>query len=490
MRRWNAKTEWGGCVSFTDVSDEILINVTRLATRAAWLVDGVLAEVQLEHSGRGSVRGNIYRGRVKRVLPGMNAAFLDIGLERNAFLHGSDLQASSANPSLPIDERLSPGQDLMVQVTREPLGSKGARVSARLSIPSRYLVLIPGSDDLGVSMRIGSEAERERLRELLSAMPTHGCGYIARTNAEGVDEPALERDRQFLQQQWEAIQAAYRQAQSGTRVYAELDLALRVVRDLAGFGVDRVLVDDAACLARMRSFSERLPGVAPDGVELYQGVEPMFDQYGVEVAIQGALQSQVPLPSGGYLVIESGEAMTMVDVNTGSFVGGQNLEATLYRTNLEAAEAIPGQLRLRNVGGIVVVDFIDLENADHKTQVLKELEAGLARDPARTRLGAMSPLGLVELTRKRSGMSLLDALCEDCPRCGGLARIKRVESVCGEILRELRRVKARAVCVRVAPEVAAAFDEQPLLADGLNLEQVTFQPESGYQREQFELVLD
>jgi len=421
--------------------EEILINVTPREVRAAVVENGVLQELLIERASRRGLAGNIYKGRVSRVLPGMQAAFIDIGLERTGFLHAADLRAAGdGNEQRPIHKLLREGEELLVQVLKEPLGSKGARLTTYLTIPSRYLVLVPYGDNVGISARIEDEAERDRLREVVESCRGEAAeGYIVRTAAEGVSLEALHADMLFLQRLWEQLLAQSRDLPAGQLLHEDLPLEIRVVRDLVSAGIERVRVDSAGSCERVQDFARRfMPELAPL-IELYSGRRPILDLYGIEDEIQRALQRKVPLKSGGYVVFDQTEAMTTVDVNTGGYVGHRNLEETIFRTNLEAAVAIARQLRLRNLGGIIIIDFIDMEEAQHREQVLNALRNALATDSARTQITQVSPLGLVEMTRKRTRESLEHILCEPCGTCGGSGFVKTAETVCYEIFREILR---------------------------------------------------
>ncbi|MGH8115300.1 MAG: ribonuclease G, partial [Rhodanobacteraceae bacterium] len=433
------------------MTEEILINVTPHEARVGVVENGMLQEVHVERSGHRGYVGNIYCGRVRRVMPGMQAAFVDVGLERSAFLHAAD----TAHPNLatdPIDggtpqspvpqitELVHEGQRVIVQVIKDPIGSKGARLSAYLSIPSRYLVLLPDSATLGVSVRIEDEAERERLRNILSGLADGGgFGLIARTNAEGLEGEVLAEDVAYLRKVWQSISEVIAHAQPGERVYEEPPLPLRVLRDLMHDDIEKVRVDSRETFERTLVFARHFMPDLACRLEHYPGERPIFDLYGAEDEIQKALRKEVPLKSGGYLVIDQTEAMATIDVNTGAYLGSRNLEETAFRTNLEAAQAAARQLRLRNLGGIIIIDFIDMHDDEHKRQVLRTLEKALARDHARTTVYEMSPLGLVEMTRKRTTESLARQLCEPCPACSGRGIVKTTETVGYEIFREITR---------------------------------------------------
>ena len=413
------------------MSEELLVNVTPRETRVAVVENGMLQELHIERGSQRGVVGNVYKGKVQRVMPGMQAAFVDIGLERAAFLHANDIfrsapldavagdDAPAAPPpqmQIPIADLLRDGAEVVVQVVKDPIGSKGARLTTQISIPSRYLVLLPRSKVVGISARIEDEAERARLKTLMAELTAGGAGhgYIVRTNAEGQPAEALAEDIAYLGRVWELIERNAAEAKVGSRVYEDLSLPLRAVRDLIRRDVEKVKVDSRETCERLREFAARYMPALADKVEHYTGARPVFDMYGVEDEIQHALEKEVPLKSGGYLVIDQTEAMTTVDVNTGSFLGQRNLEETVYRTNLEAAQAVARQLRLRNLGGIIIIDFIDMHDAEHRRQVLRTLEKSLVKDHAKTTVYDFSPLGLVEMTRKRTVESLERQLCEPC----------------------------------------------------------------------------
>jgi ribonuclease G len=435
------------------VSIEILVNVAPSETRAAILDNGVVQEVYIERTSRRGLVSNLYKGRVSRVLPGMQAAFVEIGLERTAFLHAADIARSLAEdtqlgvaplsePAEDIRRLVNSGDDILVQVIKDPIGSKGARLTTFVSLPSRYLVYMPRGEAIGVSARIEDEAERARLKALVGELAGSGGaggGYIVRTAAQGASPESLREDMSYLAKLWEHVQARVAQAPPGTVVHEDLPLSLRVLRDELVRGVSRVLVDSARELARMQQFAAAFLSQSPPLVELYGGPRPLFDLNGVEEEIAKALDRKVPLKSGGHLVIDQTEAMTTIDVNTGAYVGHRNLEETIFRTNLEAAVSIARQLRLRNLGGIIIIDFIDMRDEPHRRAVLAALERALGGDRAQTHIVSLSPLGLVEMTRKRTRESLEHLLCEPCRSCEGRGFVRTPETVCHEIFREIVR---------------------------------------------------
>ena len=429
-------------------SEEILINVTPQETRVAIVENGSLQEVWIERRRNRGIVGNIYKGKVNRVLPGMEAAFVDIGLERSGFLHVSDFDkdlqtngntADATPPS--INKLLHEGQSIMVQVVKDPLGTKGARLTTCISVPSRYLVYMPNSSLIGISVKIEDEEEREHLRNLLSLCMTDNRtgGCIVRTAAEGVEDAELNRDIKFLCTLWDSLQEQAKTARPGTVIHEDLPLAVRTLRDMVSNDTTVVKVDSRETFKKMNSFARKYIPDLPCDLEHYPGDRPLFDLYNIDDEIERALGRKVELKSGGYLIIDQTEAMTTIDINTGAFVGHHNLEETIFKTNMEASQAIARQLRLRNLGGIIIIDFIDMVIEDHKRQVLKSLEKYLSKDHAKTQVCDMSPLGLVEMTRKRTRESLEHILCESCATCGGRGTHKTVETVCYEIFREILR---------------------------------------------------
>jgi ribonuclease G len=424
---------------------EILINVTPHEVRAAVLDNGVLQEVLVERVSHTGLLGNIYKGRVVRVLPGIQAAFVDIGLERTAFLPASDIRdLNQTDEVADIRKLLREGDECLVQIIKEPLGTKGARLSTFITIPSRYLVMLPNQSGVGISSRIEDEDERMRLKAAAEQMladqspdQSHGC--IVRTAAEGSTVEALQVDMQYVQKLWAMVERSAASQSGIQKLHLDLPMAVRVVRDLAHQQIERVRVDTQECLDSILNFvREFMPELQAD-IELYEGKRPIFDVYAVDEEINLALGSKVDLKSGGYLIIEQTEAMTTIDVNTGAYVGHSNQAETIFRTNLEAAAALARQLRLRNLGGIIIIDFIDMQTEIHRQQLLEALEAALAFDRARNQISHVSPLGLVEMTRKRSRESLEHILCGTCPTCHGRGHIKTPETLCYEIFREILR---------------------------------------------------
>ncbi|MBQ8707367.1 MAG: ribonuclease G [Succinivibrionaceae bacterium] len=488
------------------MSVELLINVTPVETRVALVEQGILQEVHVERQTKLGMVGNIYKGRVTRILPGMQAAFVDIGMDKAAFLHASDIvpHTECVNPEekehFPVQDiarLVSQGQHIIVQVVKDPIGTKGARLTTDITLPSRYLVFMPGSSHVGVSQKIRSPEERERLKICVEKHITDDGGFIVRTAAEGVSEKELEQDASFLAYVWNQIKAKRRLVKDCAMLYEDLPLAFRLLRDFVGSPIDKIRVDSRSTCDELRNFcNEFIPEVA-GSIELYEGLAPLFDMYDVEAEIQRALDRKVLLKSGGYLIIDQTEAMTTIDINTGAFVGHRNLEETIFNTNIEATKAIARQLRLRNLGGIIIIDFIDMQSEDHRRRVLSALEAALSHDRDKTSINGFSHLGLVEMTRKRTRESLGHILCCDCPQCKGRGRIKSVDTVCSEILREVTRVhksyNVEKYMVYASKEVAEALnnDSQHYLAE---LEvflgrQIQVHAEPLYNQEQFDVVM-
>ncbi len=483
------------------MSEEILINVTPPETRVAVIENGVLQELIIERSCKIGLVGNIYKGQVCRVLPGMQAAFVDIGLQRTGFLHLSDLCSKELEKkgSANIEHYLHEGQHIIVQVFKDPLGTKGARLTTDISIPSRFQVYMPYSSTTGVSQRIECGAERTRLKKCLEAFrEEHNCGgFIARTAAECVDDSVLIADMEFLLKLWESISAKIATAAPKQFIHKDLPLSVRTLRDLYREGIERIRVDSKETYLRLVEFAEIfVPEIIPV-IEHYTGDCPVFDIYSVEDEIEKALARKVTLKSGGHLVFDQTESMTTVDVNTGGYVSGRNLEETIFKTNLEAAQTIARQLRLRNLGGIIIVDFIDMKDAEHKKQVLQAFERHLEKDRAKTNISEVSILGLVEMTRKRTRESLEHILCEPCCACGGRGVLKTAESICleifREIIREVRQYNVQQILVLASNEVVEMLlDEKADMLSELEAflsVQIKFRSETGYNQEQYDVVL-
>ncbi len=517
---------------------EVIINSDLFETRVALVENGQVAELYVERTSDRGIAGNIYRGRVVRVLPGMQAAFVDIGLEKAAFLYVSDVHrpmedldqlfmnaseeseedeeqpsdelgeadAGEADTGLrtrsfsdvPIEDRLQEGQDILVQVAKEPIGHKGARITTHTTLPGRHLVFMPTMDHVGVSRRIENEKERKRLRELMLAMRPNHCGFIVRTAAEGAEAEKLQAEMEFLVKLWQNVQRKSENAPIPSLVYQELDITLRAVRDLFTKEVDRLVIDSEREYRRILNFVESYMPSLQQAVELYEGEEPIFDAYGIEMEVQRALSKKIWLKSGGYIVIEMTEALTAIDVNTGRYVGKRNLEETILKTNLEAVKEIAYQLRLRNIGGIIIIDFIDMEKESNREKIFNALKDAMKKDKSKTNILRMSELGLIEMTRKRTKENIGRVLCEPCFYCEGEGQLKSKQTVCYEILRELERERAdyagRNVMVTVHPEVAARFcDEErgplELVEERLHA-RITVKGEPGFHLEQYEIIPD
>lgn len=484
------------------MTTEILVNISPQETRVALVEGGSAQEIFIQRANRHGLVGNVYKGVVKRVLPGMQAAFIDIGLYRTAFLHVADMrrpEGLAPDAPLPsVESLLSEGQNLLVQIVKDPLGSKGARLTTLISLPARYLVMLPYEMHVGVSAKIEEETERARLKEIMERLAPELAPYwgmIARTAAEGATEDALAQDMLFLVRLWKAVEETAKTAKPGTMVHGDLPLSMRIMRDLLGTTVERVRVDNESEVERMRQFArDYLPG-AESLVEHHNGAAPIFDLYGVEDEIERAIQRKVELKSGGHVVIDQTEAMTTIDVNTGAFTGHRNLEETVLKTNLEATLTIARQLRLRNLGGIIILDFIDMQSDDHRSQVMRALERELYKDKARIHIHPFSPLGLIEMTRKRTRESLGHILTESCPTCAGRGHIKTIETVCHDIAREVQRAarqyEAKSFLVLACPAVVEKLQEQ---SGGLAELEAQFkrpirlQAEAYYPQENFDVV--
>lgn len=484
------------------MSEEILINITPMESRVAVVENGVLQEVHVERTQRRGIVGNIYKGKVVRVLPGMQAAFVDIGLSRAAFIHAADITAREGVTGSGISGLVHEGQALVVQVIKDPIVSKGARLTTNLSIPSRYLVYMPSSSHIGVSLKIEDETERERLKQAVTeCLVSEGLedqgGFIIRTATEGADTAAIMLDIRYLHRLWEQVREQMKTCGAPSVIYEELSLPLRTLRDLAADHTEKVRIDSRETLQKAQQFVAELMPEISDRIEHYPGERPIFDLYSIEDEIQKALERKVLLKSGGHLVIDPTEAMTTIDVNTGAFVGHRNLEETVFKTNLEAALTIARQLRLRNVGGIIIIDFIDMEDEEHRRQVLRTLERQLERDYAKTNIIGITELGLVQMTRKRTRESLAQVLCEPCSTCQGRGQVRTAETICYEIFREIireeRAFQADGYMVLASQSVVdRLLDEES--ANVADLESfighpIRFQVESMYSQEQYDVVL-
>jgi ribonuclease G len=487
------------------VIEDILINCTPQETRVAVMQSGVVQELHVERALARGIVGNVYTGKVARVLPGMQSAFVEIGLERAAFLHVADIweQRRGTQPGAegakPIEKILSEGQSLLVQVIKDPIGTKGARLSTQISIAGRLLVYLPQDPHIGISQRIEDETERQLLRDKLQQLlpPDETGGFIIRTVAETATDAELASDIGYLRRLWHDIRGRALTSSAPALLYQDLSLAQRVLRDFVSDATGGIVVDSRENFQKLQSFAtEYMPNVL-GLLEHYTGERPLFDLHNVEGEIEKALARRVELKSGGYLVIDQTEAMTAIDVNTGGFVGGRNFDDTIFKTNLEAAQVIARQLRLRNLGGIIITDFIDMENPEHRAAVLEEFNKALARDRTKMTVNGFTALGLVEMTRKRTRESLEHVLCEPCPTCGGRGVVKTAQTVCYEILREIlreaRQFSAREFRILASQSVIDLFLEEEsqalaMLGDFIG-KPVSMQVETSYTPEQFDIIL-
>lgn len=507
----------------------LVVNAEGPETRVAVVEEGALAELFVERKRDRGIVGNIYRGKVTRVLPGMQAAFVDLGpkVERAAFLYVGDVLGSDGGKKLfedadtddgdenpegtasriargkrqlaqrKIEDLLRPGQQILVQVVKDPIGLKGARVTGFLSLPGRYSVFMPAVDQVGVSRRIQSDKERKRLRELVHKARPKGCGFIVRTAAEGTSDDEIRDDVDFLAKLWSEIERREQETSGVGLIYGELDLALRTVRDLLREDTSEVLIDDEDQYARVKKFTQAFLPRYAERVKKYEGRRPIFDHFNVEPALRVAVSRRVPLRSGGSLVIDQGEALTAIDVNTGSFVGTGDLEETVTANNLEAVDEVARQLRLRNIGGIIVIDFVDMDREGNRKKVWDALQKALSRDRARCNVTKISELGLVEMTRKRTRESLEHIMCQACPTCAGRGFVKSPETVCHEILREIlrqhRQFAIREMVVLAHSDVIEMLldEEASGLAEVSDLtgRPIRLQAEAGYAPDQFDVVL-
>ncbi len=486
---------------------EILINVTPQETRVAVLEQSIVQELHVERSSARGLVGNIYLGRVARVLPGMQSAFVEIGLERAAFLHIADIWEHRQNghagaergTERPIERILHEGQSLLVQVIKDPIGTKGARLSTQVSLAGRLLVYLPQDSHIGISQRIEDEVEREQLRGRLTALLPEGAtgGFIIRTMAEAASEREMRTDIDYLTKLWHDLTERARTVPSPALLYQDLSLAQRVLRDMVNDDTVQIQVDSRETFARMKAFAEQYTPAIAERIVHYAGERPLFDLASAEEEIEKALARRVDLKSGGYLIVDQTEALTTIDVNTGGFVGGRSFDDTIFKTNLEAAQVIARQLRLRNLGGIIIIDFIDMENADHRAAVLAELNRALERDRTRLTVNGFTQLGLVEMTRKRTRESLAHILCEPCPVCHGRGELKTAQTICYEILREIvreaKQFNAAEFRILASQSVIDMFldeESQSLaqLGDFIG-KPISLQVETLYSQEQYDIVL-
>ncbi|HZI92766.1 MAG TPA: Rne/Rng family ribonuclease [Patescibacteria group bacterium] len=498
----------------------IIINAAPQETRLAILEKGQLAEIFIERESNRTVVGNIYKGRVTKVLPGMQSAFVAITLERDAFLYVSDISpgydayegllnldeveggeairdaAPKVSREAKIEDLLKEGQELLVQVTKEPIGTKGARITSYVTLPGRFLVLMPQVDHVGVSRKIGDARERARLRRILDKVRVPGMGFIVRTVAEGCDATELEADANYLASLWDEIRRKAEKAGAPSEIHRELSLVPKVLRDMLNHSVSKVIIDDATTFQQASDLVGKLLPDMLGRINLYRETFPIFEKYGVQPELDKALRSRVWLKSGGYIVINQTEALVAIDVNTGKFVGRRNLEDTVLKTNLEAAIEICRQLRLRDLGGIIVVDFIDMEERKSKKKLIEAFERELEKDRARTKVLQISDFGLVEITRQRTKKSLERILCRPCPYCSGAGKIKAGATVLFEIQRELQKLApnldGKRLIIRANPEVAHQLegDRRVLTAGIASLDhvEVAIRPDSTLHHEQFDIV--
>jgi len=513
------------------MSEEILINVTPQETRVAVIENGILQELHIERTTKRGLVGNIFKGKVSRILPGMQSAFIDIGLKRTGFLHIADIVESfndiesndviSKLQSTSINSVLRESQEILVQVIKDPIGSKGARLTTRISIPSRYLVYIPDHPVLAVSQRIEEISERQRLQQIIlnyhghlgqmvvnsskNILPhpaTHQNdvlkrgGFIVRTAAEGVSESEIHKDIEYLYKLWDSTCHIIKKSNVPDIVYEDLPLATRTMRDLVHSDVEKVRIDSKETFERVQQFSRQFIPEFTNCIEHYTGDRPIMDMYSIEDEIQRSLNRKVQLKSGGYLVIDQTEAMTTIDVNTGAFVGHKNHEETIYKTNLEASQTIARQLRLRNLGGIIIIDFIDMKSAEHRRQVLRSLQKHLEHDHSKYIFSELTSLGLVQLARKRTRESIEHILCETCPTCNGKGKIKTAETICyeifREIVREVKQYEAQKLLIVASQQVVDMLMEDEYI-NIAELEEfigrpISLQVEPVYSQEQYDIV--
>lgn len=487
------------------MSGELLINVTPSETRVALIENGSLQEVHVEREARRGLVGNIYLGKIIRVLPGMQAAFVDINLGKAAFLHASDINSklivkeeNSNHDQVPdIRNLVHEGQYIVVQVVKDPLGTKGARLTTDITVAARFLVLMPNASHAGISQRIEDPKERNRLKSIVTPYCGEDHGFIVRTAAEGAGIEELQHDAEFLRRVWAKVIERKKRKQTKDPIYQDLSLAFRVLRDFVGVSLERIRIDSKLTYEQLVEFTtEFVPNLAPV-IEYYPGERPIFDLFDVESEIQRSLHRKIELKSGGSLIIDQTEAMTTIDINTGAFVGHRNLEETIFNTNIEATQAIARQLRLRNLGGIVIVDFIDMNDKDHQRRVLHSLDIAMARDNVKYSISGFSALGLVEMTRKRTRESLEHILCGECEVCHGRGYVKTVETVCFEILREIVRVNRAYDADKFIVYASSSVSESLINDEYHNLaelevfigKQIKIQTENMYNQEQFDVVM-
>ncbi len=460
------------------MAGKIIINITPEETRVALLESNTqLSELYIERRKDASLVGNIYKGRIVKILPGMQSAFVDIGLEKAAFLHAADVLSGfdysifgedleeTVPLHLPIEDLLQEGEEVFVQVSKDSIGSKGARVTSYITLPGRYLVLMPGVEHIGVSRKIIGENERTRLKDLIGILKPKNFGFIIRTASEGCTEEDLKKDIDYLMLLWENVQKKKEKVNSPHLLYSDLDLTLRSVRDLFSHETDKLLIDSREEFNKLVDFVNTYFSKLISKIELYEGTEPIFDAYGIELEIPKALGKRVWLKSGGYIVIDQTEALTSIDVNTGKFVGKASLEDTIFKTNMEAVKEIAYQIRLRNLGGIIIIDFIDMEKEENRQKLFSVFQEAMSKDRAKCTILEVSELGLIQMTRKRVRESLERVLCEPCHYCDGKGFVKSPTTICYEIFMELRRIglanKNCKIMITANPQVAnLIYDEE------------------------------
>ncbi|MGB5159380.1 Rne/Rng family ribonuclease [Desulfobacterium sp. N47] len=504
---------------------KIVVNVCEHETRVALLEDGNIAEFFIERGNISDIAGNIYKGRVQRVLPGMQAAFIDIGINQAAFIYVDDLSIggfdeskpcnpveaqtadnvssypetthfSKKNHELKIGDLITEGQELLAQVAKPPIGTKGARVTSYPTLPGRFVVLMPNSDHIGVSRRIENEKERNRLKEMVISLRKENYGYIVRTAAEGIHEESLENEMNFLINLWKNIQQKYKTAAAPSLLHKELTVCLRAARDLLMHEADKMIIDSRPDYESVLSFLDTFMPSLKSAVELYEGNEPIFDAYNLEGDVSRALRRKIWLKSGGYIIIEHTEALVAIDVNTGRYVGKHNLEETILKTNLEAVKEIAYQIRLRDIGGIIIIDFIDMEKKQNQEKVFNAFREALVKDKSKTNILPISEMGLIQMTRKRIRSPLIQALCEPCFYCEGEGKLLSRQTICYNIYREIQResldMAGSKIALHVHPEIAELLhvEENHLI---ISLEkmigrQIVIYPESEYHLQEFEII--
>ena len=494
------------------MANELIINVRPQETRVALLEDRVLAELYIERAKDRGIVGNIYKGKVVKVLPGMQAAFVDIGLEKAAFLYVTDVYGGMEyyeemgfqreeltpyfNPSSQIEDLLSEGQEVLVQVSKEPLGTKGTRITSHITLPGRYLVFMPTFDHVGVSRRIKDEKERRRLREAVQAIKPSAGGFIVRTASEGAEPEEIRNDREFLIHLWNNIQKKRENSAAPSLIHSDLTMVLRVIRDILSPQVNRIIIDSREEHENIISFINTYMPKQKYEITLYENKEPIFDAYGIEIEIDKILGRKIWLKSGGYIVIDMSEALVAIDVNTGRYVGKRNLADTILKTNLEAAKEIAYQLRLRNIGGIIIIDFIDMDREGDREKVYQALEDAIKKDRQKTTIFKISELGLVEMTRKRTRENISRILGEPCSYCDGAGLIKSKTTVCYDILREIERTSSELgghnIMAEVNPEVAGLlYEDERAGVEELERKlrkKIVIKGRPGFHQEQFTII--